>query len=703
MQEKTNITNQRTPRVKRTIPYIAMLLLISGTRAQQQPQGMTIKVNTRLVVETVVVKDNHGREVEGLSKEDFALTENDVPQIISVFQFQKLEDTPMTSQVAPLTTPSIDIVRPVGSAGVTASFASAAQYSNRRFLVLFFDLTAMPEPDQLRAVDAADRFIRYQMKSPDVIAIVTLDSSGVVKVLRDFTDERNALLDALRLIYRPASNNDTDDQASAFGHDVSEFQIFSADRQLAALKSVVDMLKSVGGRKGLIYFASGLKLNDTYNQAQLSATVNAAVRANVALFPVDARGLVAPPPLGDASQVSAGGVGVYSGTTTMASMTTFQRSQDTLFALASDTGGEATLDRNDLTAGIVLAEQAIRSYYVIGYYPTNSTLDGKFRRVRVTVKDTPFVKLDFRPGYFAEKSYDKFTASDKERQLEDALRLADPITDLTIEVEVNFFHLDDMEYIVPIAVKIPGDEVGQVRNRNGMRTLLDFVGEVKDDRGRTIQRLRDRVDLTFRGETADLVKRPIQYDTAFTLRPGGYVIKFLARDIGTGRIGTYESRFTIPNVIKEEKYVPISSVVLSNQLVDLKNAFYSVGKSRPLAQAALASNPLILQGWKLVPSVTRIFSESREMYVYLEAYEPNVRVIHPIVVFLMLRRGQTRVLETSAVQFMDGLDRKSTTLPVKLRLALPTLPLGEYDLQITVLDPTTQKVAFWQAPVMLVP
>ena len=79
---------------------------------------------------------------------------------------------------------------------------------------------------------------------------------------------------------------------------------------------------------------------------------------------------------------------MYSGTAALAMMTNFQQSQDTLYTLASDTGGKALLDYNDLTKGIIEAQHSVTNYYIIGYYTTNANLDGKFRRVKVTVNPT---------------------------------------------------------------------------------------------------------------------------------------------------------------------------------------------------------------------------------------------------------------------------------------------------------------------------
>jgi VWFA-related protein len=670
----------------------------------QQPQGQqpfTIRVDTQLVVQTVIVKDKDGKTIEGLTEKDFTVSEDNVAQTISVFQFQRLDDTPLASpqQAAPAI--AVPATAPAAPAQAAPAASRDTAYRDRRLLVLFFDMVNTPPPDQLRAFTAADKFIRSRMKTPDLLSIMTFQK-GVVSVLQDFTNDQNALLDTLAKLMYP-DEDDNDDPVGAFGQSGGEFNLFNTDRQLAALQTAVTMLRSLKEQKSLVYFSSGLRLNGTDNQAQLRATVNAAIRSNVSFFPVDARGLVATAPLGDANRPSPGGLGMFSGTTAMAMVTNFQRSQDTLYALASDTGGRALLDNNDLTAGIVQAQNAITSYYVIGYYPTNTTPDGKFRRIKITLKETTTAKLDYRQGYFAPKTFDKFTTADKERQLEEALMLGDPITDITIAMELNYFQLNRAEYFVPVTLKIPGSELVLARTGGADRTLIDFIGEIRDDYGTPITNLRDKVDIKLSGETAgELSKRPIQYDTGFTLLPGKYVIKVLARNAETGRIGTYQTPFVIPNLMKEEKRIPISSVVLSSQRVDLKDALFNAGKDK-LASAAQAANPLVAEGQKLIPSVTRVFSKTRDMYVYLQAYERNATTTQPLVAFVTFYRGQTKAFETTPLQVVDGLDPKSKALPLKFSLSLSKLPAGEYTCQVTVLDPNAQKAAFWQAPVMLIP
>src|SRR5262249_26367350 len=160
-----------------------------------------------------------------------------------------------------------------------------------------------------------------------------------------------------------------------------------------------------------------------------------------------------------ATRGSPGGVAMYTGASAANAISNFQRSQDTLWALASDTGGKALLDYNDLAKGVVQAQQSITSYYIIGYYTSNEALNGKFRRIKVSLNNNVAGTLDYRQGYFAGKVFAKFTTADKERQLEDALMLGDPVTELTIAMEVDYFQLNRAEYFVPVAVKIPGSEL----------------------------------------------------------------------------------------------------------------------------------------------------------------------------------------------------------------------------------------------------
>jgi hypothetical protein len=274
----------------------------------------------------------------------------------------------------------------------------------------------------------------------------------------------------------------------------------------------------------------------------------------------------------------------------------------------------------------------------------------------------------------------------------------DPITDLTIALEVNYFKLNSAEYFVPVTVKIPGRELVLAKETGSDRTLIDFIGEIRDEYGTIYSNLRDKVSFKLKGETAGtLSKSPIEFDCGFSLLPGKYIIKILARDAETGRIGTYQTTFTIPNLVKETIRVPISSVVLSSQKVNMRRALYTAGKDK-----AQAANPLVLDGVKLLPSVTRVFNRNRAMYVYLQAYENNALTTEPLVAFVTLYRGQVKAFETPAFAVTEELHPKSKAVSLRFSIALDKLPPGEYNCQVSVLNPAEKKASFWHTPIMLV-
>ncbi len=686
------------------------------TSAQQTP---TFRTNTRLSVQTVMVKDKDGKPIEGLTAKDFVVTEDGEAQAIAFVEYQRLPSPrPTGSVTVGEATPETPLVSPppasAGAGSVTDAKISAGQpgdirYRNRRLIILYFDMTAMPPLDLLRAYNASIKYVKTQMTPADLVAVMGFQGGGI-RVKQDFTDNKEQLQEVIQnLVFGEDKDGDgipdTLEEGTAFGQDDAEFAILNTDRQLSALQTAVGMLRPLPEQKSLVYFASGLQLNGVDNQAQLRATTNAALRANVSIFPVDARGLVADAPLGDATRRSPGGLAMFNGQQAGQRISMFQRSQDTLYSLAKDTGGKAMFDYNDLSMGIVQAADAVTSYYILGFYSTHTALDGKFRHVKIALAasaNAVNAEITTRAGYYGDKEFAKFTEADKERQLEDALMLDNPVTDITIAMEVNYFQLNRAEYFVPVAVKIPGSELALARRRGAQHTVIDFMVEVKDEYGITIQNVRDKIDKKLTDETAaELAKRPIQYETGFTLLPAKYVMKFLARDAETGRIGTFQTSFVIPNLNREEQRIPISTVVLGSQRVPFNEALYNV--QRTDAEKNVNANPLVYDGQKLIPSVTRVFSKQRDMYVFLQAYERGATATEPLVAFVTFFKGDAKALETAPLPVVDGLEARSKAVPLRFSVPLNDLAVGRYDCQVTVLDPSSQKVAFWRAPIVLVP
>jgi VWFA-related protein len=695
----------------------------SNQNAPNVPQsGVKFQTNVQLVVMDVAAKDKSGKPMEGLTAQDFTITEDGKPQEIKIFKFQRLEEEVLaeprlTPRPQPQAAPAEPAVAAPGPAvkSLTANQIAAAKpgevkYQNRRLLVMFFDQSAMPTADQIRAQTAALKFLKTQMTAADMMAIMTFKNE--LKLVTDFTDDRDALTKAIQnlmmgegsdMAAATGTGSDTDeDTGDAYTADDTEFTIFNTDRKMVALETATKMLGSLSEKKALIYFSSGVQRTGSDNDAQLRSTINAAIRNNVSFYPIDARGLVASAPMGDATTRGSGNQAMLSGSTARQRQGQFQGQQDTLSAMAEDTGGKALLDNNDLSMGIQLAQKDISSYYIIGYYSTNDKMDGKYRRIKLTASPALMArvsKLDYRSGYFAGKEFRKFTSSDKERQLSEALMLGDPVTDLTIAMEVNYFRQARDRYFVPVTIKVPGSEFELAKHGGAEATKIDWIGEVRDAKGQVQGNVRDVSDIKLKGETvAQLARKSIAYNTGFTLAPGSYVLKVLARENLSGKMGTFEHRFVIPDLNADPIRLPLSSVVLSNQREDLGSAVYNAERNRRLFML----DPLVQENKRLIPSVTRVFRKDQEMYVYLEAYEPAAETTQPLYARVSFFRGKVKAFETEPLEVTEGMNM-AKGVPLRFSVKMEKLQPGRYECQVSVLDPAAQKFNFWRAPIVVLP
>ncbi|MBM3810139.1 MAG: VWA domain-containing protein [Acidimicrobiia bacterium] len=678
---------------------IAAALALS---AQQPEPELKLSVTTNLVIVNVSVQDRDGKPIAGLKATDFQILEDGKPQNIAVFEYQRLETeaAPAPALAASPATPKPDI---------SPSSPGQIRYKDRRLMVLYFDFSGMPQPDQIRAQEAALRFIDHQMSASDLVSIMSF--SNKLQVLQDFTENREQLRTVIagfrigetsELAAEATTGNEEEGEetGAAFEADETEFSIFNTDRKLGALETATKMLASLPEKKALVYFSSGVGKTGVENHSQLRSTINAAVRSNVAFYPVDAQGLMASAPAGDASQGSPRGTSIFTGQAQRSRGERRQNQQETLFTLAEDTGGKALLDNNDLSVGIRQAQTDIASYYILGYYSTNPAEDGKYRRLKVNLPSQPRAKLDFRSGYFAPKQFKDFNSSDRERQLEEALALGDPITDMTLALEVNHFRMGKDRYFVPVAVKLPGSQIGLAGKSDEAR--LDFIGQIRNAQNKVAGTVRDHIKVELKGENAaQLRSRNLQYDTGFTLPPGDYTIKFLARENASGRIGTFETRFTIPDLNTASDWLQISSVVWANERVPLNSAIGAAEKDKK----AIAMHPLIQDGQKLIPSITRVYRKNHNLHVYFEVYDPGAtaeRKDPSVMASLLFFRDGRKVFETQPVRVHQTAARRGQTVPVQLRAPLASLDPGRYTCQLNVVDELGKKFTFSRAPVVLV-
>jgi hypothetical protein len=167
--------------------------------------------------------------------------------------------------------------------------------------------------------------------------------------------------------------------------------------------------------------------------------------------------------------------------------------------LAVETGGEMFVDAASRTDDVLnqLADQA-QDYYLVGFTPSDSARSnrGQYRRVKVELAGSRSATLSYRQGYFAAKDYRRFNAFEKEQQLSEALAFDDPITEIPMAAEVNYFRIGAAEYFVPISVRMPGSQLAQVKSDGSLRAEIDFIGEIKDEHGTTLRNMRDRVEFS---------------------------------------------------------------------------------------------------------------------------------------------------------------------------------------------------------------
>ncbi|MCB1020135.1 MAG: VWA domain-containing protein [Bryobacterales bacterium] len=694
----------------RLIKIVLAFLIAATLFAQQDGELFTFETTTRLVIVNVAVQDRDGKPIEGLTADDFRILEDNDRQQISVFEFQRMQDQPLTA-LAPAEPRADDAERPRLDTDITPSTAGKVLYKDRRLLVLFFDFSSMPAEDQIRAQKSAIDFLDTRMTESDLVSIMTYSSE--LKVVQDFTDDRALLRDIISS-FRVGEGSELadlfetdtelmEDDGSAFQADETEFNVFNTDRKLSALEDAARMLASLPEKKALVYFSSGVGRTGVENNSQLRSTINAAVRANLSFYPVDARGLVAEAPAGNASEGSASGTSIFSGRAQRQRGLRFENQQETLVTLAEDTGGKALLDNNDLALGIVQAQQAISSYYILGYYSTNPAMDGRFRRVKVDIPEFPKAKLDYRSGYFGPKDFEHFTSSDKERQLEEALLLEDPVTDLTLALEVDYFRLNTDRYFVPIAVKIPGSELELARKGGNESTRIDFIGQVRDMRGIMLGVVRDEIQVDFDKEASSQIGvRNLQYDSGFTLPPGRYRLKFLARENETGKMGTFETSFEVPDLGNQKEQARLSSVIWASQREAVREA---VGGAK-VAKKLVKQHPLIHDGEKLIPSVTRVFRRDQPLYVYFELYDPGSQnqrdVIPNVAAAVSFFRGGRKAFESEPVR-ADSYTKERRSVPVEFQIPLSQLQPGRYEVQLSVIDEQGKKFAFRRAPIILLP
>jgi VWFA-related protein len=680
-------------------------------QSSKQNSVSVLRTSSDLVRIDVEVTDKSGKPIKGLRADQFVVTDNGKRQDISSFSYADIE-----SIEAAGAEDAKPVVVPVDNEGpnVPSAEAISDQLRDRRLIVLFFDLTSMQADDLIRAHDAAQKFVKQQMTKADVVAVVAFSTR--ITVLANFTNDRatinkaiaqltaNSSSDLASPLYAAAENGEYDVQeytGAAFTPDETEFNVFNTDQKLAAVEGLANVLGGIPGRKALVEFTGGITQTGEENRTQLRAATDAANRADVSIYSIDSRGLFAAPPGGDTTTNAATGTSMFTGASVFHQTDQREDSRDTLATLSTDTGGKAFFDLGDLSEAFPKIQQDNTGYYLIGYrLGADVKRDGRWRAIRVKVS-APGAHIRYREGYYAPRDFQHLEKEDRDQQLANAVNSDNPVVELPVAVETGMFRLSEQQTYVPVAAKISASALDWAEKHGKREAEFDFAVDVRAvPSGQAVAQLRDTTQVNLDPERFQQInQKNLLYQGGVVLAPGNYRLKFVARENESGKIGTFEQNLSVPAA--QPGKMTLSSVLLSSQLVPVQKSSEVQTKGQGV-RAKLANSPLEINGETIVPSVTRLFTQSQTLYVFFQAYFPEKTENKEAFDGNSLRAGLIffrNGLQVNATPLLapSEVDPKKYTASFRISLPLAKLQGGRYTVQAVVIAPGTQHSAFSRA------
>jgi VWFA-related protein len=520
----------------------------AGAGAPGQPA--VFRVATRLVQVNVVVHDRRGEPVTDLKKEDFTITERGKPQPISFFTMESADRRSATAAAS--LPPHVFSNMFAERAGVPTSIT-----------VVLLDLLNTSWADQHYARKGLMKFLA-QVQPQDRIALYALGARSLT-LLHDYTTDASSLVARLK---KENGELSSDLEASTLNPDTQqelrdldlgaladanqrEADFFTAGRvmnTLSTLEAIAQHLSGVPGRKSLIWLSGGFPLTigfeampaagSTRDSRTFTAEMDAAVRAlnnsGIAVYPVDARGLMVMPGLDAATRRA-------SNAPIAIRMAPIRDNIDGMKELADRTGGRAAFNTNDLGAAVRRAIDDARVTYTIGYYPSDEAQDGKFREIKVKV-NRPDVDVRYRRGYFALKPSD---ASDKTRKAETRAAVWSPLESTAIALNARADFVQEPEpNSLNVLLQIDPTTVDFRHEGDRWNAVLDIVYVQKDEHG--VVRpggIADTLTLAFtEANFAKLGQQGLMRQRRFPRQPGASTLRIVVRDVSSGAMGS----ITIP-------------------------------------------------------------------------------------------------------------------------------------------------------------
>jgi VWFA-related protein len=535
----------------------------------------TFRVRVNLVLVRVVVRDGTGKVVTSLKKEDFQLSDNRKPQVISTFSIE----TPESHKVAPSTPPASG--PDAGASGDPAAIAALPQ----RFVAVVFDDTDMLTEDTLWVRSAATKLFA-SLAPTDRVGIYS--TSG--QVTQEFTQERDRLQESLlRVVPRPLAGgsgfhdcpdisyyqadqieNKQDQQAllvatqdaldCAFGGDprfMAQAQALAASTSQRVLTSgdsqttyvyqhLEDIIRRLAGMPGqrVIAFVSPGFVVTTMLTSDSSSLIDRANRANIVINTIDARGLYTPD-LGDISDPPSGSVttvGIKSSYRIQAQLV----QSDILSQLADGTGGTFFHNRNDIDEGLREAAAAPAMSYLLGFSPQNLKINGAYHTLKVTLTGKQKLNIQARHGYYAPRTIKDPTEAAKE-EIQEALFSQDEISDLPVQLQTQFFKKDESQARLAVLthVDVKGIRFRKANGRN--RDDLTVATAIFDENGNFVTGGEKIVEMKLLDKTVERLSRSgFTLKSSFDVKPGTYLVRMVVRDAEGSQMAARNGAVSIP-------------------------------------------------------------------------------------------------------------------------------------------------------------
>jgi VWFA-related protein len=533
----------------------------------------TFKVRVNLVLVRVVVRDQQGKVVPNLHKEDFQLSDNRKPQIISTFSVE----TPESRAVA--TTTSADPNVPGDPEAAKAVAAALPQ----RFVSIVFDDQHLTMQDAVFVRTSAGRFFD-SLAASDRVGMYS--TSG--QFTQEFTDDHELLRKSLLKIlpHSPTAGihdcpeisyyeadliqNKNDPQALAIAAEDAVQCAFNGDEtQLAAaramaqamagavvgredssteyalrhMEEVMRRLATMPGQKIMVFVSPGFITSTLH--LEFSDLVDRATRANIVVNTIDARGLYTPD-MGDIADPAAGSYRTagYKATYAVAAQLA---QEDVLAELADGTGGTFFHNRNDVDEGLREAGAAPAMTYLLGFSPQNLKLDGSMHTLKVSFVHKTSYRIQARHGYFAPRHVVD-PAEEAKQEIQEALFSQDEIRDLPVDLHTQFFKTDNYQAKLAVLthVDIKGVHFRKTEGRN--RDDLTVATAIFDENGNYVTGGEKIVqmkllDLTY----SRLSLSGLNLKTSFDVKPGTYLVRQVVRDSEGSQLAARNGAVVIPN------------------------------------------------------------------------------------------------------------------------------------------------------------